>query len=1112
MCFFVLYTSGFALDPSRALTEYSCRTWTRQNGLPVNGINAIAQSLDGYIYLGTAAGLLRFDGHTMEPIDLSRTASVRTTVVRWLTAAKGGGLWVGLENSAFGLYDGRDFSFRGKEDQGGAAANIRDFQQLENGDLLIVSQRQGAKLTSTGEYKPILTWSPERKINILFGFEDAQGRCWFGGAENVLYYWSNGEIKEFTEFGPGDVGCIAQEADGSLWFGTNQGLKCFTADLKPKPIPPLPFIIDALLLDRKGTLWIGTGNSGLVAYRNGKYSSLGKDSGLPSDRVTALLEDQEGSLWVGTDNGLHQLADNKFRTLPAADTPAAVYSSSVAASHRGGVWIGSGAGLTYYDEKPITYGPETGFVDRKIKRVFEARNGDIYMVSGMRDLVIFSGDRAVRTYTASNLIVGITEDAQGVIVSLGGELYRASREAFVPYSFKGPKPDFEWILNLLVTKDGALIVASEAGLFKIKEEVVQCWKSSDGLTDQRIQSVCEDQDGVIWGALLAGIVRLKDNKVRTISMRDGLFDNNIYSIVPDDLGNLWIDSGKGIFRTTRQSMNDFADGKIDRVECQPYDSMDSANTADKTFAQERVGCRSADGRIWFPSPKGVVVIDPANIQINLVPPPIYIDRAFANRHPLVAGQRLVPAGEGELEFHFTALTFIAPEKARFRYRLEGFDNEWVEARDRRIAYYTNLKPGNYTFRVTAANADGVWNNKGESITLELLPHFYQTIWFYGIYGITAAGALGSLYFWRTHQLRLKQRALQANRDQLETEVRSRTDELAKVNLSLQHEVEDRKRTAVELVERTKSLEKEIQERIQMQRQIEQVHSSLLEASRQAGMAEIATNVLHNVGNVLNSVNVSSALAFDGVSKLSVSGLERTVSLLREHQDDLGVFLTKDYRGQKILPYLSQLSLHMGNEKAATLKELQSLRENIEHIREIVVMQQSFATVSGIKEAVDMRELIENSLKINSTAMNRHGVSVIRDFQPVPLVGVDKHKILQILVNLVSNAKHACSQAHRDDKRISIHLYCEHERMFVAVEDNGMGVIPENLTRIFNHGFTTRKDGHGFGLHSGAIAAREMGGSLSVKSDGVDKGATFILELPCPEARSAEVPQEVSSAL
>ncbi|MEJ0091168.1 MAG: ATP-binding protein [Limisphaerales bacterium] len=277
--------------------------------------------------------------------------------------------------------------------------------------------------------------------------------------------------------------------------------------------------------------------------------------------------------------------------------------------------------------------------------------------------------------------------------------------------------------------------------------------------------------------------------------------------------------------------------------------------------------------------------------------------------------------------------------------------------------------------------------------------------------------------------------------------------------------------------------------------LEQLHKQLLETSRQAGMAEIATNVLHNVGNVLNSVNVSASLVMDSVKKSKGSNLVKVVALLREHEQDLGAFFTGDPRGRQLSAYLSQLSEHLLVDQKTTIQELGSLVKNIEHIKDIVTMQQSYARVSGIKEIINIRELVEDGLNMNVGALGRHGVEIAREFEDVPLINIEKHKVLQVLVNLIRNAKHACQDSERSDKRLTVRVAGGAGRIKISVTDNGVGIAPENLTRIFNHGFTTRKDGHGFGLHSGALAAKEMGGSLIAHSDGEGRGATFTLELP-----------------
>lgn len=296
--------------------------------------------------------------------------------------------------------------------------------------------------------------------------------------------------------------------------------------------------------------------------------------------------------------------------------------------------------------------------------------------------------------------------------------------------------------------------------------------------------------------------------------------------------------------------------------------------------------------------------------------------------------------------------------------------------------------------------------------------------------------------------------------------------------------------------------RDISERKQAEADLAKAHKQLLDISRQAGMAEVATSVLHNVGNVLNSVNVSANLIAQHVQQSRASGLVRVATLLREHERDLAAFMTGDARGRHLAPYLVTLSEHVQAEQTATLREVESLRANIEHIKDIVTMQQGYAKVSGVKEVINVTELVEDSLRLNAGALNRHQIEVVRDFRDDPAINVDKHKVLQILVNLIRNAKYACDESGRPDKRMTVRVATEDERIRISVVDNGVGVAPENLMGIFRHGFTTRKDGHGFGLHSGALAARELGGSLNVHSDGLGQGAAFTLELPLPSAEVA----------
>ena len=280
---------------------------------------------------------------------------------------------------------------------------------------------------------------------------------------------------------------------------------------------------------------------------------------------------------------------------------------------------------------------------------------------------------------------------------------------------------------------------------------------------------------------------------------------------------------------------------------------------------------------------------------------------------------------------------------------------------------------------------------------------------------------------------------------------------------------------------------------------------LLETSRQAGMAEVATSILHNVGNVLNSVNVSSGVIFDKIQKSKVAGLTKAVALMEAHQSDLPGFFDHDSKGRQLLGYLVKLDLHLAYERKEILQEVHTLMGNIIHIKEIVAMQQDYARVSEVIQTQVIEDLVEDALRLNSGELDRYAIKIVREYSEMKPVLLDKHKVLQILVNLISNAKHAFDDSVGNEKQITLRVTNANDRLKISIIDNGIGIAAGDLTRIFNHGFTTKKNGHGFGLHSGALTARELGGTLTAFSEGIGRGSIFTLEIPVAEKRVDEHP-------
>lgn len=1060
-----------ALDPNRNLSQYNAQTWRRANGLPANAVTAITQTVDGRMWLGTSQGLVAFDGVGFRMLDPTTNAAIPSKAITGLAPRPQGGLWLALDRGGMVEADNEGFRLMEGEHWGGPYAAVHALAPSRGGGLLVAGNNLAGVLESSGNFTSLV---PQAEPDVNTISEDGRGRIWLGTVDDGVFYWENGKVHEFM----GEtlrnyiVAAIATGLDGKIWLATATGLKCYTADFEKVPLgvhPSFDSQPNNLLVDSRGAVWVGTVSSGLFRYYDGTFTGIRKRDGLASDRILTLAEASDGSIWVGTEDGVTQLSDVRFPILSAAEGLAHEACLSVTTGRDGSLWMATPGGASHYEGGRFTnYGVHEadGFTSRWIKRVFAARNGDIYLLNGRRRVDRFRGSRVVNTWQREQWPAAVAEDSQGVMVAFGADLMRLENDEFVPFVLKdGTNVSLRWIRDMIVAKDGSIWIAAVEGIHRIKDGVLRNLCHENGVYQSTFNHVREDDHGVIWAAQNTGIARIRDGKMSLITQEQGLHDNAVHAIVPDRVGYFWMDSSRGIFRVSARELNAVADGTSARMTCTVYDGEDSVKTTDKT-AQEFSGCRSADGRIWFPSSQGVIMIDPANVEGPRPPPAVTIERVLINGREYSPDRepRIQPTA-GNLEFHYAALNYAAPLKTRYRYRLDGYETEWVEAGGRRSAFYTNLARGRYRFHVQACNADGVWNTTGDTFALVLPARFYETLWFRVAWVVAALALLG--YIWWVMHLRRKHAQLQQTHDLLEAKVQERTAELRA----------------------------EIEEREKVQKEVERVHRELLEISRQAGMAEVATGVLHNVGNVLTSLNVSATLLHDRIRESKISCVAQLRDLLRAHTADLGEFIANDPRGRHVPAFVDSLAGHLASEQADLMVELESLRKNVEHIRDIVAMQQNYARVSGVTERVAVRSLVEDALRMNEVAFARHAVELVRDYRVDPIITVEKHKVLQILVNLLRNAKYACEESGRDDRRIVVRISEEGGRVKIAVIDNGVGIPRDNLTQIFSHGFTTRKSGHGFGLHNGALSAKNIGGSLSVSSEGEGRGATFVLELP-----------------
>ncbi|MGA2179953.1 MAG: PAS domain S-box protein [Verrucomicrobiota bacterium] len=787
---------ALALDPDRSIYQYNCRTWRRANGLPANAVTAIAQTEDGRLWLGTSQGLVYFNGVEFRVFDLVGEKGIESKLINSLARRSGGGLWFGLERGSFGYFDGEQFHSLQRPEWGGPFATVHSVLETRDGRMLLGGTGLAGKLVNTNTMTSLL---PTNNADVFSIYEDPRGRIWMGTAEHGLFYWENGRLTPFTDRTLQNlvVSAIVMDQVGKLWVGTASGLRCYETNFQLIPLPEFTSQPKALLVDRYGVVWIGTVNSGLIRYHDGAFTSLHKQDGLASDRILSLAESDDGSLWVGTEDGLSQLSDVKFPILTTTEGLVSEACLAVAASPKGGIWAGTPNGMSYYHDGAFTnFGVSgaNGFRSRWVKRVFAASNGDVYCIGGRKNLDRFSGDQVVMSWTNSVWPRAVAEDSHGILVALAGDLMRIENDKLVPVRLAdGKNVSLNWINDLLVARDDSIWVAAVGGVYQIKDGILHNWCQENGLSQSTFYYLCEDDDGDIWAAQNTGIARFKNGGLRQITRQQGLHENFVYAIVPDKLGNFWMDSNRGIFRVSQRELNAVADGTAERVQCSVYEGENAVKTTDKG-AQDYSGCRSSDGRIWFPSSKGIIMIDPTNVPSNPLPPVVFIERVRINGQEYRLDQEpALEPGPGNLEFDYSALYYQAPQKIQYRYRLEGYDSRWVDAGNRRSAFYTNLKPGRYRFQVQACNADGVWNTAGTSFALKLPPRFDQTIAF-RITCLVVALVFGAYAWWVWH-LRRQHVQLQQTHALLESKVQERTSELRK-------EIEERKR-AEEALEKSR---------------------------------------------------------------------------------------------------------------------------------------------------------------------------------------------------------------------------------------------------------------------------------------------------------------------
>ncbi|MCP4150372.1 MAG: response regulator, partial [bacterium] len=564
---------------------------------------------------------------------------------------------------------------------------------------------------------------------------------------------------------------IHEDRDGNLWIGTQDSGLSSLKNGKLTTYEPQHGLannqIRALHEDSDGNLWIGTYGGGLNRFKNGKFTTYNTQQGLTNNRIKALYEDREGNLWIGTkDGGLNSLKDGACTTYNAQQGMGNDELLTIYQDPRGELWFGTIGGglLKLEDGKFKTYNTAHGLAHNTISALHEDRSGNLWIGTyggGLNSLK----NGIFKTYNTANGLVNqriyaILEDSRNTLwIATYNGLNSLKNGTFHTYTSQHGLLD-NHIRSLYEDRKGTLWIGTSKGLNSLKNGTFKRYNSWNKQIDYVVFDIHEDSQNNLWLATQAGLHRLKNDTFTSVTVKNGLFDDTIFRVLEDNGGELWMSCKKGIFKASIKELNNLCNAKSNTIQCTAYDEKDGMKSRECNGRVQPAGWKAQDGKLWFPTMKGAVMIDPANIKKNHLPPPVYIEKVtvdgIENTQIDENHTYQLPPGKERFEFKYTALSLKVPVRVKFEIKLEGFEKEWRDVGTRRTAYYTKLSHGAYTFKVKAGNNDGVWNETGAALSFYLKPHYYQTNWFYALTFLASALMVYIGYHLRVRQLEARE--------------------------------------------------------------------------------------------------------------------------------------------------------------------------------------------------------------------------------------------------------------------------------------------------------------------------------------------------------------------
>ncbi|MCB1054148.1 MAG: hypothetical protein KDD11_01385 [Acidobacteria bacterium] len=792
--------AALALDPAKLPSQYIHDRW--QDELPQSHVQSLLQTRDGYLWIATQEGLVRFDGHRFVVFDARNTDGLASSFVRTLLEGSDGSLWIGTRGGGVSRYRNRAFEQVTAGHPVLAEASIHALAEGPGGELWVGTGDQGLWRLDGEDWRQVDAHGPLAGATVL-SLLPTGSKLWVGTRKQGLGLvegdrftaWSNPDPKA-AMLAHESILSLLEDRAGTIWVGTlghglarleGDDVRLFTsADGLPGES------VKALLEDHDGNLWIGTYGGGLARLTAGRWSRWNAGEGLGSDVVLSLFEDREGSLWIGTEGGgLDRLMDGTFTPVGTPEGLGANYVWSVLADRDGSLWVGTeGGGLAHLDGGAIDLlGTAGGLASDSVTALWQDRDGALWV--GTRDAGLDRlRDGRIEHFTTAQGLTGQTvltlyQDPAGELWAgtLNGGVDSFDGRRFAPVESAGMLDEMT-VLALGSDGSGNLLAGTNGqGLIRLGDGVQRTWTTADGLAHDTVLTLLGDEDGTVWIGTYGGLSRLREGELTSFTTDQGLFSDVIFQILEDDRGRLWMSCNQGVFAVAKEELEEVAAGRRERVESLRLGAADGMRSAECNGGGQPSGVRTADGWLWFATVRGIAGLAPDAIRRNLVPPGVVIESVLVDGEARPVDQPLdLGPGLERLEIFYTGASFRSPSRVRFRYRLEGFDRDWIDAGDQRRATYTNLPTGRrYRFDVMAANEDGVWSPVVSGVELSIARHVWETPWFVLLVLVAAAMLARLAYGLRVRQLLHRTQELEAKVAERTAEVVAQRDELEQLN-------------------------------------------------------------------------------------------------------------------------------------------------------------------------------------------------------------------------------------------------------------------------------------------------------------------------------------------